>query len=94
MKSRKKFPEKVLLEEGLKIRGKTEILKEKKNEILTKIPELLKKQEKNEIQLKTEIPQNNKKTEQRTCIEKSLSSRCSSRPCPLKPKPTRSSLPG
>ena len=52
------------MEEGLKIRGKTEILKEKKNEILTKIPELLKKQENNEIQLKTEIPQNNKKIEQ------------------------------
>ena len=60
----RKVPEKVLLEEGLKIRGKTEILKEKKNEILTKIPELLKKQENNEIQLKTEIPQNNKKIEQ------------------------------
>lgn len=59
----KKIPEKVLLEEGLKIRGKEEILKEKKNEILTKMPEFLKKQENNEIQLKTEIPQNNKKNE-------------------------------
>jgi hypothetical protein len=52
----KKTPEKILLEPGLKIGDKNEILKKKTNEILTSKTEILKKQENmQENLLKTEL---------------------------------------